>query len=255
MSDTQNPGISFVRTTMVPQAEPPTRESGAVKWVRENLLSSWLNGILTVIALYVVWYVVSHLYPWLAGSVWTAGSLTECRETLISYGREVGSSACGAVIADRWLQLLFGFYPADLYWRPIVAFALFFVAIAPVLFSETMPRQLIWFSIGYPFLAVWLIWGGAFWVPILVFLGFAAGGLGLFAGNKLAGPILGAIGAILFATIWWGFVTPFANEYLNETVAKSRLESRVAEINATMTILGEEISAADAQATELEGAI
>ena len=42
--------------------------------------------------------------------------------------------ACWAVIRERWHQFIFGFYPQDLYWRPILAFGLLFVALAPVLY-------------------------------------------------------------------------------------------------------------------------
>jgi hypothetical protein len=69
------------------------------------------------------------------------------------------------VINDRWRQLLFGFYPSHLYWRPVLALALMFVALAPVLFPG-LPRKLFWFSAAYPFLAYWLLWGGSIWLPV-----------------------------------------------------------------------------------------
>ena len=41
---------SFVRSQMLPPLAPPVSERGAVKWLRENLFSGWLNSILTVVA-------------------------------------------------------------------------------------------------------------------------------------------------------------------------------------------------------------
>ncbi len=77
---TQN--LSYVRAAMIAQQEPPLTQKGAVKWVRENLLSGWLNIGLTVLSIAAVWYVASHLLHWFLNAVWNAGSLTECREVL-----------------------------------------------------------------------------------------------------------------------------------------------------------------------------
>jgi general L-amino acid transport system permease protein len=50
--------MSFVRDKMLPQKAPPITEQGAVKWVRENLFSSWFNAILTVLAIVALYYLV-----------------------------------------------------------------------------------------------------------------------------------------------------------------------------------------------------
>ena len=94
MSDTDAQTIPYVRDSMLPQAAPPTTERGVVKWVRENLVSSWVNAILTIISLYIVYWVVSHLWGWFANSVWDASSLTNCREilegdTLVCFGKQM----------------------------------------------------------------------------------------------------------------------------------------------------------------------
>ena len=185
----QTASLTYVRDRMIPQAAPPVRATGFIKWVRENLFSSWLNFILTVASVYVVYRVIGDIYPWLSNAIWNAGSLTECREILAANGvsSEVGG-ACFAVIRDRWVQFIFGFYPADLYWRPILAFVLLFVALAPVLFAS-VPRRMRAFSAVYPFLAVWLIWGGAFWSPLLVLAGFVVGYLAFVQGAKIGARI------------------------------------------------------------------
>ena len=43
MSDTHAQTVSYVRETMLPEAEPPVGNRGALLWVRENLFSGWLN--------------------------------------------------------------------------------------------------------------------------------------------------------------------------------------------------------------------
>ena len=68
---------------------------------------------------------------------------------------------------DRWDHLLFGFkYPADAYWRPVVAFLLLLVAAAPALFYMYLPRRMLILTALYPFVGYWLIWGGSLWVPV-----------------------------------------------------------------------------------------
>jgi len=93
--DTNQP--SFVRGEMLPQKTPPLTQMGAIRWLRENLFSGWLNTSLTLIALYVIWSFISHIGPWFWFMVWDAGSLSECREILD--GRK---AACFGVINDRW---------------------------------------------------------------------------------------------------------------------------------------------------------
>ena len=58
MSDTHANTIAFVRETELPPAPPPKAETGVIKWVRENLFSSVLNTILTLLSLLVIFMVL-----------------------------------------------------------------------------------------------------------------------------------------------------------------------------------------------------
>ncbi len=250
MNETHSKTVSYVRDTMLPEQAPPVSQAGAVKWVRENLFSSWLNILLTLIALYVVYFALSLVLPWAFGGVWNAGSLTECREVLFSFYKGSHDGACWAVIEDRWLQLLFGFYPPELYWRPILAFALFFVAIAPVLFADKVPSQLIWFTFAYPFLAAWLIWGGSFWTPILVALGFVVAVVAYKILAKLTGPILANVGALIAALLWWGVIMGPISDGLHKMVGSSRFDATLADLNQQAEDLPVELAALETQAEE-----
>ncbi|MBP1885042.1 amino acid ABC transporter permease [Sinorhizobium mexicanum] len=191
---------AFVRGEMLPAREPPAGQTGLLKLLRENFFKDWLSALLTVMSLIVsVWFVCS-VFPWLFDSVWYAHSLSECREIL--NGAE---GACFAVIRDRWTQLLFGFYPPVQYWRPVLAFALMVVALAPILFPP-VPRRLLRFSVVFPGLAYWLIWGGTLWLPVVVYGGFAVGAVLLRMTARL-GAGLGAGLAIVSVLTWW-FVAP-----------------------------------------------
>ena len=127
--------IAFVRDAMLPQQTPPVSERGALKWLRENLFSGPMNSILTVLGLLAVFVLVKAALPWLLNGVWNANSLAECRLIIEESAGEGATGACWAMIRERWHQYLFGFYPADGYWRPALAFALLFVALAPVLYT------------------------------------------------------------------------------------------------------------------------
>jgi len=197
---------SYVRTEMLSEQAPPPTSVGLVGWLRANLFAGPLNSVLTIISLAFIVYILAGLLPWVFQSVWHADSLNECREIMIATWGETHGHACWGVIRERWLQLTFGFYPPELYWRPILAFVLLLGALAPVLFSDKVPRQMLYLTAAYPFVLPWLMWGGTIWGPLLVAAGFA---IGYFA-VKLLTPITGSLTAlitgVLAALIWWLFL-------------------------------------------------
>ncbi len=196
--------IAFVRTEMLPEQEPPASTVGAIGWARENLFSGWFNSILTLVSLYFIYMVLAAIVPWIWSPTWDAGSLGECREILAALGKEGHfAGACWGVIKERWVQLMFGFYPAELYWRPIMAFLLLGVALAPVLFADKVPSKLLFFSALYPFVFPWLLWGGTIWGPLAALGGFVIGyyvyKFAAAAFSSLLGFVLGVVAAV----IWW----------------------------------------------------
>ena len=239
---------SFVRETMIPASAPPVSETGAVKWVRENLASSPLNIVLTALGLLTVYYFVKLSLPWLLNGVWTASSLSECRAIIAASAGPDAGGACWAMINERWHQFIFGFYPRALWWRPIVCFAMLFVALAPVLFADSgrkaaylvgtvgllmvaalvatdanlirvlvlavlaagltftaylRPSRLLWVSILFPFVSIFMLWGGSFWAPVAALMGF--GILVLF--YRVLSPVIGVTMAtatgFIAACLWW----------------------------------------------------
>ena len=245
--------VRYVRETMIPPSEPPLAEQGAVKWVRENLFSGWKNSLLSLLSIYVLAKLLISMVPWFWNSVWTAGSLNECRETLaVMEGLTTHGGACFAVISDRWLQLLFGFYPAESYWRPILVFILMFVALAPILFSSRLPKQLLWVSMLFPFIGTWLLWGGSFWLPILVIIGFAVGAFGFAVGGRVAGTFGALTLGVLGAALWWMVAMPTVNGALHKAVALSRIDDTRAELLEALASNPEQIKAIEAEQVTLQ---
>jgi general L-amino acid transport system permease protein len=197
MSDNKPHSVAFVAEGLIPESPPPARETGAYKWVRENLFSSIPNSILTLAAIALLYSFLSNVLPWLFNGIWTTSSLSECREILDG---KVG--ACFSVLTERWHQLLYGFkYPTDQYWRPNLALVLLLIALAPVLFFD-LPRKLLAFTAVYPFLAFWLIWGGSILVPLVALIGFGAAGY-VFQTLGKGSFAAGFFGAIAAAFVVW----------------------------------------------------
>lgn len=193
---------SYVRTEMLGEKPPPATTVGIIGWVRENLFDGWLNTVLTIVGALSVFFLLEEIVPWIWRGTWTASSLQNCREVIqATYGEGV-TAACWSVIGERYHQLMFGFYPSEMYWRPILAFIGLLVALSPILFAN-VPRKILWFSAIYPFLCFWLLWGGTVWLPVSVLAGFVLGYVAYGLAVKVAGNLAGVIAAILVPVLWW----------------------------------------------------
>ena len=199
MSDTDaqtGRNLAFVAEKQIPPSEPPARASGLMLWGRENLFSSPLNIVLTVLSLGLIVWMVPPILKWaFVDAVWNAGSLKECRAIN-------ADGACWAMVNARFGQYLFGFYPPELVWRPILAFVLMFVALAPVLFDR-VPRKLLILTALFPFIAYWLIWGGSVWYTIGIILGPVVGWLAFGPVMRIGGMLPALIISILVTLFWW----------------------------------------------------
>ena len=200
MADTEH---HFVRTTMLEPKAPPSSQIGAVRWMRENLFSGWMNTLLTLVAAYVVITMFLGVAPWFGHTVWNADSLGQCRKAIQAAHGPNAEGACFAVVHERWKQLLYGFYPEDGYWRANLALLGMLIALAPVLFNQA-PRKMLWFSLLYPFIGFWLIWGGTLWFPVAALLGFVVGGIAFKLLAEQA-TVLAAGVALVVAALWWFF--------------------------------------------------
>jgi general L-amino acid transport system permease protein len=88
------------------------------------------------------------------------------------------------------------------YWRPILALLLMLVAIAPVLFAR-VPRQVLWFTLVFPAVCFFLLWGGSVWGPVVTMLGFVV----MMIVYRVGLPVIGVTGAasagVVAAILWW----------------------------------------------------
>jgi general L-amino acid transport system permease protein len=140
------------RADMLPGRPAPVTTIGVLGWLRANLFSSWLNTMLTVAALLLLWRIVPPMLGWaLFQADFSGVTGEEC----------TGEGACWAWLDQRITQFLYGFYPADSYWRVNVAVILLIPAVAYVLFDKLpYARYGRRFSIAYVLIAAFLLVGG-----------------------------------------------------------------------------------------------
>ncbi len=141
-----------------PNLPPPVKTTGIMAWAKQNLFSSPLNIVLTLLSVWFLWTIIPPFFEWAAfNSIWNAGNRQECWDQMSS----PGAGACWAFIENRLSLFTYGFYPAHLQWRVNLSFIMFVLALIPVLYEKMPYRKygLIYSSI-FPFIAGWLLVGG-----------------------------------------------------------------------------------------------
>jgi len=136
---------------------PPQAAQGAVAWVRRNLFGGWLNTLATIITVLLLLWLVPPLFGWSVVNAVFAPDNAACRAA-----HEHG--ACWGVVAEKGRLILFGRYPYEEQWRPLVACA---ILIALLIASCLRP--------------FWKAWLAPLWVLVLAlcFVLMRGGVLGL----------------------------------------------------------------------------
>ena len=192
--------VAFVQKNKIPPSPAPISEVGIIGWFKQNLFSNWFNSLLTLLSAYFLFVILSEFIPWAWGGHWNTKSLREC----LDLNPDV---ACFSVLKARWKQLLFGLYPAEEYWRPTVTFGFLVLSIIPILFSKYF--RFFWFSLIYPGLAIWLLWGGSVWNVGIVYIGLVFGAISfiILIKNFIKNYTLAGIISILFVIIFFMFIS------------------------------------------------
>lgn len=206
--------ISYVRTELLEAKKPPQAVKGIIHWARSKLFSSIGSSILSLIFIGALIQIFVMLMQWGVQATLEATSITECREIFAKISNEY-SGACWGVIRERWPQLLFGFYPRELYWRPIMVLALMFAGIAPILYSKA-PRYLLLVTFLFPFLGAWLLWGGSVWPIVNALMGFVFGALIYKFLSDKVGSLISIIIMVLAVLIWWVWLAAPAADILSD---------------------------------------
>jgi len=106
---------AYVQKKSVEELKPPVTSVGVIGWVRSNLFKGWFNSLLTIITIYCLWLIVPPLIRWaFIDSLWISTG-AECQQS---------DGACWSIIPANIRFIIFGFFPYDQQWRPLVAMVL-----------------------------------------------------------------------------------------------------------------------------------
>jgi len=203
--------ITYVRTQFIAPEKAPLSDATVIGWLRKNLFASVTDSILTLLALAILLYYLPGALNWLfLSAVWTGTDRTACLTTVQGGALPDGwSGACWAFVGNRFLQFMFGSYPRDQLWRPLLVVVLFVGLLIPFLMPKAPRKGLnaLLLLIGLPIVAFFLLlggvfglshvetslWGGLMVTLIISFIGIAVSlpfGILLALGRRSQMPIL-----------------------------------------------------------------
>ena len=128
----------------IPSRAPPLMSQGVPAWIRRNLFDGWGNTLATLVTAAVLLWLLPPLFGWSILHAVVAPDNAACRAA-----HDVG--ACWGVVAEKGRLILFGRYPYEEQWRPLLACAL----LIALLVASCMR-------------VFWKRWLAALWVGVLV---------------------------------------------------------------------------------------
>ncbi|TIX18156.1 MAG: amino acid ABC transporter permease, partial [Mesorhizobium sp.] len=165
----QEHDMSWVRTEMALAQPAPPSERGLYAWVRKNLIATPGDTILTILGILIVAWILPQVINWaLLSAQWTGSDRTVC--ATVSQGGiqpDGWSGACWAFVNAKFGQFMFGRYPIEERWRPILV-AILFVALLVAMLIPRVPRKglnAILLFLVLPIVSFFLLLGGVFGLP------------------------------------------------------------------------------------------
>jgi len=150
--------LAFVRHTTIAPRPPPATMTGALGWLRANLLSSPFNIALTIlIGLLLAWAIPEIVKFLFIDAVWTGSDREACLEFV--QHRTIG--ACWPFVWERLPYFIYGSYPISERWRVDVFFVMLAIGIVWLLWLNAPRRDLgaIYFFLILPVTSFILLTG------------------------------------------------------------------------------------------------
>ena len=202
---------NFVRTAMIDQSAPPVLDKGYIAWIRKNLLATPLDAVMTIIAVLAIAWFLPPAIKWLfIDASWTGGGRGVCATVAQGGSQPEGwSGACWAFVTAKFDVFMFGRYPIDERWRPMLVGILFVALLVPILIPKIPYKGLnaillfgvlpvvsffilIGGVLGLPYVET-ALWGGLMVTLILSFVGIAVSlplGIILALGRRSTMPVI-----------------------------------------------------------------
>lgn len=129
-------------------------------WIRDNLFNTPLNGVLTLVALLLMYWLIPTFFNW---AIWQADFSGSSRESCD------GTGACWVFIKIYLPQFLYGFYPQAERWRVNLAIVIlvFLVWLLLKWRYQYHARVVLGSMIVYPLIAYLLFYGGMLGLPVV----------------------------------------------------------------------------------------
>lgn len=197
-----------------PALAPPNSTTGPIAWVRLNLVSTPLNTVMTLIAIYALWQLLPPILNWAIFDANFAGDdAAAC---------SASSGACWVFVKTRLGFFTYGFYEEAERWRVDVSFLLLALVIVPQFFNNFPYKA--WIGLAgltvMPIVTGILLLGGVFGLPavethtwgglmltlVLSFVGIVAAlpiGVVLALGRRSEMPMIRMV-CVTFIEIWRG---------------------------------------------------
>ncbi|MDZ4355924.1 MAG: amino acid ABC transporter permease [Variovorax sp.] len=102
--------------TFIPIAPRPSpvKTSGFVPWARRNLFADWRSTVTTLFVAALLLYVLPGLANWVLLRAIFVNDADACQAAR-------GIGACWGVVTEKYRIILFGRYPYEEQWRPLIA--------------------------------------------------------------------------------------------------------------------------------------
>ncbi|MBK6385830.1 MAG: amino acid ABC transporter permease [Rhodoferax sp.] len=91
----------------------PVKTEGIVAWIRINLFGDWITGLMTVVIGAILLATIPQLLSW---ALFRASWIPDFDACQVE-----GVGACWGVVAEKYRIILFGRYPFEEQWRPLIA--------------------------------------------------------------------------------------------------------------------------------------
>ncbi|MCW5731535.1 MAG: amino acid ABC transporter permease [Alphaproteobacteria bacterium] len=133
--------------TATTELKPPALSQGWLGWIRENLFAGPFNTLLTILTVWLLLATVPAFIDWaLLKAVWSAPTASVCREA--------AGGACWAFVYEKHRLILFGLYPFEEHWRPMLVVVIFLAMIG----LSCLRR-------------FWTVWLALYWIVALTAVG------------------------------------------------------------------------------------
>ncbi|HEV3395335.1 MAG TPA: amino acid ABC transporter permease [Xanthobacteraceae bacterium] len=149
---------AFVRTLPMDALPPPAAMTGAIGWIRANLLSGPLNIVMTILVILLIVWIVPPLLKFLViDATWSGTD----REACLASDARPEAGACWAFVRERLPYFIYGSYPIPQRWRVDIFFAMLAIGIAWLLWLGAPRRALgaLYFFVVLPVVSLILLRG------------------------------------------------------------------------------------------------